>query len=66
MLRAFEPEAGFNDLARWDFASMAHGMGAVGHCVRTCGELERAIAMAHAARGRFHLIDIRLAPARRG
>lgn len=61
MLRAFEPEAGFNDLARWDFASMASGMGGVGHGVRTCGELERALALAQADRGRFHLIDIRLA-----
>ena len=43
MLRAFEPDAGFNDLGTWDFASMAAGMGGDGHLVRTCGELERAL-----------------------
>jgi indolepyruvate decarboxylase len=62
MLRAFEPEARFNDLAPWDFASMARGMGGDGQCVRTCGELEDALARAHATRGRFQLIDMRLTP----
>jgi indolepyruvate decarboxylase len=61
MLRAFEPEAGFNDLGSWDFASMAAGMGGDGHLVRTCGELERALTTAWATRGRFQLIDIRIA-----
>ena len=50
MLRAFEPEARFNDLAMWDFASMARGMGGDGQCVRTCGELEEALARARHAR----------------
>jgi indolepyruvate decarboxylase len=62
MLRAFEPGAGFNDLGRWDFASMAAGMGGDGHAVATCAELAHALARAHATRGRFQLLDIRLAP----
>jgi indolepyruvate decarboxylase len=65
MLRAFEPEAGFNDLGVWDFASMAAGMGGDGHLVRTRGELERALARAWATRGRFQLIDVRIAPGAR-
>ncbi|MDO9072041.1 MAG: indolepyruvate/phenylpyruvate decarboxylase [Rubrivivax sp.] len=62
MLRAFEPTARFNDLGRWDFASMAAGMGGDGHAVATRAELEAALARAHATRGRFQLIDVRLAP----
>ena len=65
MLRAFEPEAGFNELGTWDFASMAAGMGGDGHLVRNCGELESALARAWATRGRFQLIDIRIAPGAR-
>jgi indolepyruvate decarboxylase len=65
MLRAFEPEAGFNDLGTWDFASMAAGMGGDGHLVRNCGELESALARAWATRGRFQLLDIRIAPGAR-
>jgi len=62
MLRAFEPAARFNDLGRWDFASMAAGMGGDGHAVTTRAELAAALARAHATRGRFQLIDVRLAP----
>jgi indolepyruvate decarboxylase len=62
MLRCFEPDARFNDLSTWDFAAMAAGMGGDGHRANTCGELEDALAAAHATRGRFQLIDIRLAP----
>jgi indolepyruvate decarboxylase len=65
MLRAFEPEAAFNDLGLWDFASMAGGMGGDGHLVRTCGELDRALAKAWATRGRFQLIDVRIAQGER-
>jgi indolepyruvate decarboxylase len=60
MLRTFEPAARFNDLGRWDFASMAAGMGGDGHAVRTVAELGAALARAHATRGRFQLLDIRL------
>ena len=61
MLRVFEPQARFNELGTWDFAAMAHGMGGDGQRVETCVELEEALARAHATRGRFQLIDIRLA-----
>jgi indolepyruvate decarboxylase len=60
MLRTFEPAARFNDLGRWDFASMAAGMGGDGHAVSTVAELAAALARAHATRGRFQLLDIRL------
>lgn len=60
MLRCFEPDARFNDLSTWDFAAMASGMGGDGYRVHTCGELEDALAVAQATRGRFQLIDIRL------
>jgi indolepyruvate decarboxylase len=60
MLRTFEPAARFNDLGRWDFASMAPGMGGDGHAVSTVAELGAALARAHATRGRFQLLDIRL------
>jgi indolepyruvate decarboxylase len=62
MLRAFEPRDAFNDLGLWDFASMAAGMGGDGHVVRTRAELQAALKTAHATRGRFQLLDIRLAP----
>ena len=65
MLRAFEPEARFNDLGTWDFAALAVGLGGDGHRVRTRAELEAALARAHATRGRFQLIDIGLAPGAR-
>ncbi len=62
MLRAFEPGARFNDLETWDFASMAAGMGGDGHLVHTRAELRGALQRAYATRGRFQLLDIRLAP----
>jgi indolepyruvate decarboxylase len=61
MLRTFMPAARFNDLARWDFAAMAAGMGGDGHAVATRAELVAALARAHATRVRFQLLDIRLA-----
>ncbi len=60
MLRTFEPGGGFNDLGRWDFASMAAGMGGDGHAVATRAELHAALRRAQATRGRFQLLDIRL------
>jgi indolepyruvate decarboxylase len=62
MLRTFEPNARFNDLGLWDFASMAAGMGGDGHVVVSGADLAAALAKAHATRGRFQLLDIRLAP----
>jgi indolepyruvate decarboxylase len=63
MLHAFEPEARFNALPRWDFASMASGMGGDGYAASTCTQLQAALQRAHATRGRFQLIDVRLAEA---
>ncbi|HEY0859231.1 MAG TPA: indolepyruvate/phenylpyruvate decarboxylase [Albitalea sp.] len=65
MLRAFEPDAQFNALGTWDFASMAAGMGGDGVAVHTRRELAAALERAHATRGRFQLIDIRLEPGAR-
>ena len=65
MLRAFEPDVDFNDLGLWDFASMAAGMGGDGHVVHTRGELERALRRAWSTRGRFQLIDVRIAAGER-
>ena len=62
MLRTFMPEVKFNDLGQWDFAHMAAGMGGEGQVVHTRAELAAALAHAQATRGRFQLIDIRLAP----
>jgi indolepyruvate decarboxylase len=61
MLRTFQPEGRYNDLGDWDFASMAAGMGGDGYVVRTRRELAAALGRAHATRGRFQLVDIRLA-----
>jgi indolepyruvate decarboxylase len=41
---------------------MAAGMGGDGHAVATIAELAAALASAHATRGRFQLLDIRLRP----
>ncbi|MBX3635144.1 MAG: indolepyruvate/phenylpyruvate decarboxylase [Rubrivivax sp.] len=62
MLRAFEPAGGFNALDRWDFAAMAAGMGGDGHAVHTVAGLHAALERAVATRGRFQLVDVRLAP----
>ncbi|MEJ6007208.1 indolepyruvate/phenylpyruvate decarboxylase [Paucibacter sp. AS339] len=62
MLRTFQPESHFHDRGEWDFASMAAGMGGKGYRVDTIAELVQALALAHAERGRFQLLDIRLAP----
>ncbi len=61
MLRSFMPEGGFHDLGAWDFASMAAGMGGDGHVVHNRAELGAALWRALSTRGRFQLIDIRLA-----
>ncbi|MCB1983528.1 MAG: indolepyruvate/phenylpyruvate decarboxylase, partial [Rhodoferax sp.] len=46
----------------WDFAAMAAGMGGDGHAVATRAELHAALERAWGTRGRFQLIDVRLAP----
>ena len=62
MLRAFQPQSRFNDLGTWDFASMAAGLGGDGQHVTTRAELQAALTKAFSTRGRFQLIDVRLAP----
>lgn len=62
MLRAFQPESRFNDLATWNFASMAAGMGGDGVRVTTRAELKAALDQAIAKRGRFQLIEAMIPP----
>lgn len=62
MLRAFRPQAPYNALGTWDYAAMAPAMGGVGHRVTTRAELAAALAAAGRERGRFHLLDVRIAP----
>ena len=58
MLRAFQPESGFNSLEEWDFASMAAGLGGDGVRVRTRAELKAALDRAVRTRGRFQLVEV--------
>jgi indolepyruvate decarboxylase len=62
MLSAFRPGARYNALGTWDLASLAPGLGGEGHRVGTRRELALALEAAHARPGRFHLVDVRLAP----
>lgn len=62
MLTAFRPAAGYTDLGEWDFALAAEALGGRGTRVSTRGELKRALESAALERGRFQLIDVRLAP----
>jgi indolepyruvate decarboxylase len=61
MLRAFQPQARFNDLADWRYAELAASLGGVGTRVRTRRELADALRKAAANRGRFQLIDVVMA-----
>ena len=61
MLRAFQPESGFNSLEEWGFASMASGLGGDGVRVRTRAELKAALDDAVRTRGRFQLIEVMIA-----
>ena len=62
MLRIFQPESRFNDLDDWRFAALADGLGGSGRRVTTRAELAQALAYAVTTPGRFHLIEIMLAP----
>ncbi len=57
MLRAFQPESGFNSLDTWDFAALANALGGTGVHARTRGELAAALKNAFATQGKFQLID---------
>jgi indolepyruvate decarboxylase len=60
MLRVFQPESRFNDLDDWRFAELAGPLGGVGVRVQTRRELAAALEGAHAARGKFQLIEVML------
>lgn len=62
MLSAFRPQANYTALGDWDFAGCAQPLGGRGHRVATRADLARALEGAAADRGRFHLIDVRIAP----
>jgi len=62
MLSAFRPEARYNALGTWDLAGLAPSLGGVGHLVRTRAELAQALEDAVSRPGRFHLLDVRVAP----
>jgi indolepyruvate decarboxylase len=62
MLSAFRPEARYTDLGEWDFARIADSLGGRGVRVATRAELSRALSEAARDRGRFQLIDVRIAP----
>ena len=64
MLRAFQPQAGYNDLPDWPFHELADSLGGVGLRVRTRRELAEALEHAVADRGRFVLIDVVMARGR--
>jgi indolepyruvate decarboxylase len=60
MLRAFQPEATFNDLDDWHFASIAPALGGAGERVTTRRELAAALERAVENRGRFSLVEVML------
>lgn len=62
MLSAFRPDAGYTALGDWDFAACAQPLGGRGHRVTTRAELARALEAAASERGRFHIIDVCIAP----
>jgi indolepyruvate decarboxylase len=62
MLSAFRPEARYTDLGEWDFARCADALGGRGVRVTTRGELKGALEGAARDRGRFQLVDVRIAP----
>lgn len=61
MLRVFQPETSYSAINELDFAAFADALGGRGHRAATRRELADAFAAATAERGRFQLIDVRLA-----
>jgi len=61
MLSAFRPTARYNELGAWDFAECARALGGRGWRVETRAQLRHALVSAANERGRFHLLDVRLA-----
>ena len=58
MLRAFQPEAKFNDLSDWNFATIAPALGGHGERVTTRAELADALEAAVLRRGQFSLVEV--------
>ncbi len=58
MLRAFQPDAGYNDLDDWPFHELAGPLGGLGIRVWTRRELAEALELAVATSDRFVLIDV--------
>lgn len=63
MLSAFRPNARYAELGTWDLAACADALGGRGWRVETRAQLGRALEGAVAERGRFHLLDVRIAGA---
>lgn len=63
MLSALRPEARYPELGTWNLAACADALGGAGHRVETRAQLRGALDTAMRQRGRFHLLDVRLAPA---
>jgi indolepyruvate decarboxylase len=62
MLSAFRPQARYNDLGTWDLAGAAQALGGQGHRVKTRAQLAAALQSAASSPGRFHLLDVAIAP----
>ncbi len=60
MLRTFQPEGSYNNLAEWKFAAIAEALGGAGHRVTSRAALKQALDAAVADEGRFHLIEVML------
>lgn len=60
MLRTFQPEGGYNNLAEWRFADIAQALGGKGHRVLCRKDLKAALDAAMADGERFHLIEVML------
>ncbi|EKV26446.1 Pyruvate decarboxylase [Caenispirillum salinarum AK4] len=60
MLRTFQPEGSYNNLAEWRFADLAQALNGRGHRATTRAELKKALDAAVADAERFHLIEVML------
>jgi indolepyruvate decarboxylase len=61
MLRAFQPEARFNNLDTWRFADLANALAGEGVRVQNRQELNNALAVAFERQGKFQLIEVMVA-----
>jgi indolepyruvate decarboxylase len=60
MLKAFQPDTGYNDLDDWRFADMAAALGGKGVRVATRRALWEALVAAHADTSRWQMIEVML------